>query len=41
MLTSSQHSHDLARLKALSVVADILTKPLTREKVETIHPHFR
>ncbi|MGI4872716.1 MAG: response regulator [Janthinobacterium lividum] len=42
MLTSSQHSHDLERIKALPVAADILTKPLTREKVETIlHRHFR
>jgi CheY-like chemotaxis protein len=41
VLTTSEHSRDLKRIKALSVAADILTKPLTREKVETIlHRHF-
>jgi CheY-like chemotaxis protein len=42
VLTSSEHSRDLDRIKALPVAADILTKPLTREKVATIlHRHFR
>jgi CheY-like chemotaxis protein len=41
VLTTSEHSRDLEQIKALSVAADILTKPLTREKVETIlHRHF-
>jgi CheY-like chemotaxis protein len=41
MLTSSEHSRDLERIKAAPLAADILTKPLTREKVETIlHRHF-
>jgi CheY-like chemotaxis protein len=41
VLTTSEHSRDLERIKALPVAADILTKPLTREKVETIlHRHF-
>jgi CheY-like chemotaxis protein len=38
VLTTSEHSRDLESIKALSVAADILTKPL---KVETIlHRHF-
>jgi CheY-like chemotaxis protein len=42
VLTSSEHSRDLKRIKALSVTADILTKPLTSEKVATIlHRHFQ
>jgi CheY-like chemotaxis protein len=41
MLTSSEHPRDLERIKAIPLAADILTKPLTREKVETIlHRHF-
>jgi CheY-like chemotaxis protein len=41
VLTTSEHSRELERIKALSV-ADILTKPLTREKVETIlHRHYQ
>ncbi|MGI4874286.1 MAG: hypothetical protein ACRYFX_24280 [Janthinobacterium lividum] len=38
VLTTSQYSRDLARIKALPLAADILTKPLTREKVEPILP---
>ncbi|MGI4734905.1 MAG: response regulator [Janthinobacterium lividum] len=42
VLSSSEHSRDLERIKALPIAADILPKPLTREKVETIlHRHFR
>jgi CheY-like chemotaxis protein len=42
VLTSSQHSRDLARIKALPMATDILTKPLTREKVDTIlHRHYQ
>jgi CheY-like chemotaxis protein len=42
VLTTSEHSRDLEHIKTLAVAADILTKPLTREKVETIlHRHFR
>jgi CheY-like chemotaxis protein len=41
MLTTSEHSRDLERIKALPLAVDILPKPLTREKVETIlHRHF-
>ena len=41
MLTTSEHSRDLERIKAVPLAADILSKPLTREKVETIlHRHF-
>jgi CheY-like chemotaxis protein len=41
VLTTSEHSRDLERIKALPVAADILTKPLTRKKVEIIsHRHF-
>jgi CheY-like chemotaxis protein len=41
VLTTSEHSRELAHIKTLAVVADILTKPLTPEKVETIlHRHF-
>jgi CheY-like chemotaxis protein len=41
MLTTSEHSHDLTRIKAVPLAADILTKPLTQEKVELIlHRHF-
>jgi CheY-like chemotaxis protein len=36
VLTTSEHSRDLERIKTSPVVADILTKPLTREKVATI-----
>jgi CheY-like chemotaxis protein len=42
VLTSSKHSRDLERIKVLPVTADIFTKPLTQEMVETIlHRHFR
>jgi CheY-like chemotaxis protein len=42
VLTTSEHSRDLERIKALAMAADILTKPLTREKVETIlHRHYQ
>jgi CheY-like chemotaxis protein len=42
VLTTSEHSRDLDRIKTSPVVADILTKPLTREKVETIlHRHYQ
>jgi CheY-like chemotaxis protein len=42
VLTTSEYSRDLEQIKALAVAADILTKPLTQEKVETIlHRHFR
>jgi CheY-like chemotaxis protein len=42
VLTTSQYSRDLERIKALPLAADILTKPLTREKVETIlHRHYQ
>lgn len=42
VLTSSKQSRDLERIKASPVAADILTKPLTQEMVETIlHRHFR
>jgi CheY-like chemotaxis protein len=42
VLTTSEHSRDVEHIKALAVAADILTKPLTQEKVETIlHRHFR
>lgn len=42
VLTTSEHSRDLERLRASPLAADILTKPLTREKVETIlHRHFQ
>jgi CheY-like chemotaxis protein len=41
MLTTSEHSRDLERIRSISLAADIFTKPLTREKVETIlHRHF-
>lgn len=41
VLTTSEHSRDLERIKKVPLAADILTKPLTREKVETIlHRHF-
>jgi CheY-like chemotaxis protein len=41
MLTSSEHPRDVERIKAAPLAADILPKPLTREKVETIlHRHF-
>lgn len=41
VLTTSEYSRDLERVKALRVAADILTKPLTQEKVETIlRRHF-
>jgi CheY-like chemotaxis protein len=41
VLTTSEHSRDLEHIKTLAVAADILTKPLTPEKVETIlHRHF-
>jgi CheY-like chemotaxis protein len=41
VLTTSEHSRDLERLKVLPIAVDILTKPLTPEKVETIlHRHF-
>jgi len=36
MLTTSEHAYDLERIKAVSLAADILAKPLTQEKVETI-----
>ena len=42
MLTTSEHSRDLERIKAVPLAADILTKPLTRQKVETIlRRHFQ
>lgn len=42
VLTSSEHCRDLDRIKALPVSADILTKPLTREKVALIlEQHFQ
>jgi CheY-like chemotaxis protein len=42
VLTTSEHSRDIERIKALAMAADILTKPLTREKVETIlHRHYQ
>jgi CheY-like chemotaxis protein len=42
VLTTSQYSRDLERIKALPLAADMLTKPLTREKVETIlHRHYQ
>jgi CheY-like chemotaxis protein len=41
MLTTSEHSRDLERIKAVPLAADILTKPLTQQKVETIlQRHF-
>ena len=36
VLTSSLHPHDLDRIKTLPVAADVLTKPLTSEKVQAI-----
>jgi CheY-like chemotaxis protein len=42
VLTTSEYSRDLERIKALSIAADILAKPLTQEKMETIlHRHFQ
>jgi CheY-like chemotaxis protein len=42
VLTSSEDCRDITRLKRLPMAVDVLTKPLTREKVETIlHRHFR
>jgi CheY-like chemotaxis protein len=42
MLTTSQHSQDLERIKSLSIAVDIISKPLTREKVTTIlQRHFQ
>jgi CheY-like chemotaxis protein len=42
VLTTAEYSRDLARIRALAPTADILTKPLTQEKVETIlHRHFQ
>lgn len=41
VLTSSEHCRDLDHIKALPLAADILTKPLTREKVALIlEQHF-
>jgi len=41
MLTSSTHSRDLDRIKASPVAADIITKPLTSDKVQGIlQRHF-
>ena len=41
VLTSSTHPRDLERIKALPVAADILTKPLTSEKVQALlQRHF-
>jgi CheY-like chemotaxis protein len=36
MLTTSQHSQDLERIKSLAIAVDIISKPLTREKITTI-----
>ena len=42
MLTSSQHPQDLKRIEASRVVVEVLTKPLTKEKVQYIlHRHFQ
>jgi CheY-like chemotaxis protein len=42
VLTTAEYSRDLERIRALGIAADILTKPLTQEKVETIlHRHFQ
>jgi CheY-like chemotaxis protein len=42
VLTTSEHSRDLDRIKTSPVVADILTKPLTQKKVETIlNQHYQ
>jgi CheY-like chemotaxis protein len=42
VLTTAEYSRDLERIRALALTADILTKPLTQEKVETIlHRHFQ
>ncbi|MGI4874359.1 MAG: response regulator [Janthinobacterium lividum] len=42
VLTTSQYSRDLKRIRASAIAADILTKPLTQEKVETIlHRHYQ
>ncbi|MGI4759327.1 MAG: response regulator [Janthinobacterium lividum] len=41
MLTSSLHPHDVQRVAQLSVVADFISKPLTREKVQELwQAHF-
>jgi CheY-like chemotaxis protein len=41
VFTTSEHSRDLAGMKALAIAADTLTKLLTQEKVEAIlHRHF-
>ena len=41
VLTSSAHFRDLERIKALPIAAEVLTKPLTSEKVEYIlQRHF-
>jgi CheY-like chemotaxis protein len=42
VLTTAEYSRDLERIRALAIATDILTKPLTQEKVETIlHRHFQ
>ena len=42
VLTTSVYCRDLTRVKASAAASDILTKPLTREKVATIlHRHFQ
>jgi len=42
VLTSSTHYRDMERIKALPVASDVITKPLTQEKVATIlHRHFQ
>jgi CheY-like chemotaxis protein len=42
VLTTAEYSRDLERIRALAITADILTKPLTQEKVETLlHRHFQ
>ncbi|UOG77639.1 response regulator (plasmid) [Hymenobacter tibetensis] len=42
VLTSSQHPRDLERLHTLPIAVEVLTKPLTSEKVHAIlQRHFR
>lgn len=42
VLTTSLHSRDLDRIKALPTAVEVLSKPLTKEKVHYIlHHHFQ
>jgi CheY-like chemotaxis protein len=42
VLTTAEYSRDLERIRASNIAADILSKPLTQQKVETIlHRHLQ